>query len=87
MKILSFGALNYDYTYEVDHFLAPKETLAARSMQRQHGGAGHAACHKSGRNRHAAQRCSCIHPGDQRTEMKNRNPSIGICRRNTNGTD
>lgn len=35
MKILSFGSLNYDYTYEVDHFLAPKETLAARSMQRK----------------------------------------------------
>ena len=34
MKILSFGSLNYDYTYEVEHFLAPKETLAARSMQR-----------------------------------------------------
>ena len=26
MKILSFGSLNYDYTYEVEHFLAPKET-------------------------------------------------------------
>ena len=33
MKILSFGSLNYDYTYEVEHFLAPKETLAAKSMQ------------------------------------------------------
>ena len=31
MKILSFGSLNYDYTYEVEHFLAPKETLAAKS--------------------------------------------------------
>ena len=30
MKILSFGSLNYDYTYEVEHFLAPKETLAAK---------------------------------------------------------
>ena len=32
MKILSFGSLNYDYTYEVERFLAPKETLAAKSM-------------------------------------------------------
>ena len=40
MKILSFDSLNYDYTYEVDHFLAPKETLAARSMQRGFGGKG-----------------------------------------------
>lgn len=40
MKILSFGSLNYDYTYEVNHFLAPKETLAARSMQRGFGGKG-----------------------------------------------
>ena len=38
MKILSFGSLNYDYTYEVEHFLAPKETLAAESMQRGFGG-------------------------------------------------
>lgn len=34
MKILSLGSLNYDYAYEVEHFLAPKETLAAKSMQR-----------------------------------------------------
>ena len=40
MKILSFGSLNYDYTYEVEHFLAPKETLAAKSMQRGFGGKG-----------------------------------------------
>ena len=40
MKILSFGSLNYDYTYEVDHFLAPKETLAAQSMMRGFGGKG-----------------------------------------------
>lgn len=40
MKILSFGSLNYDYTYEVDHFHAPKETLAAKSMRRGFGGKG-----------------------------------------------
>ena len=40
MKILSFGSLNCDYTYEVEHFLAPKETLAAKSMQRGFGGKG-----------------------------------------------
>lgn len=40
MKILSFGSLNYDYTYEVDHFHAPKETLAAKSMHRGFGGKG-----------------------------------------------
>lgn len=40
MKILSFGSLNYDYNYEVDHFHAPKETLAAKSMHRGFGGKG-----------------------------------------------
>lgn len=40
MKILCFGSLNYDYTYGVDHFPAPKETLAARSLQRGFGGKG-----------------------------------------------
>lgn len=40
MKILSFGSLNYDYNYEVDHFHAPKETLAAKSMHRDFGGKG-----------------------------------------------
>lgn len=34
MKILSFGSLNYDYTYEINHFHEPKETLAAKSMRR-----------------------------------------------------
>ena len=86
MKILSFDSLNCDYTYEVDHFLVPKETLAARSMQRGFDGAGHAVCHKSGRNRRAAQRCGCIHPGNQRTEMKNQNPSIGNCGGKNNET-
>lgn len=27
MKILSFGSLNYDYTYEVEHFSRPKRPL------------------------------------------------------------
>ena len=40
MKILSFGSLNYDYTYEVDHFHEQKETLAAKSMHRGFGGKG-----------------------------------------------
>lgn len=40
MKILSFGSLNYDYTYTVDHFPTPKETLAAQALTRGFGGKG-----------------------------------------------
>ncbi len=34
MRILNFGSLNLDYVYQVPHFLAPGETMAALSQQR-----------------------------------------------------
>ena len=123
MKILSFGSLNYDYTYEVEHFLAPKETLAAKSMQRGFGGKGanqsiafaraglsvyHAGRvdadgqpfvdylkqngihtdYQSSRNCRAAQRCSGIHPGNQRVEMNDTEGHVDIlvCMAGTGGT-
>ncbi len=39
-KILSFGSLNYDHVYQTDHFVQPKETLAADSYRRGFGGKG-----------------------------------------------
>ena len=40
MKILCFGSLNLDYVYQVDHILAPGETLTAKSFQIFDGGKG-----------------------------------------------
>lgn len=40
MKVLSFGSLNYDHVYQTDHFVQPKETLAADSYHRGFGGKG-----------------------------------------------
>ena len=40
MKALCFGSLNIDYTYLVDHFVQPGETLAADSLQVFSGGKG-----------------------------------------------
>lgn len=40
MRILCFGSLNIDYVYEVPHFAAGGETLAAASLQRFSGGKG-----------------------------------------------
>lgn len=40
MKILSFGSLNYDHVYEVDHFTEPKETQSSLSYIRNFGGKG-----------------------------------------------
>lgn len=40
MNILNFGSLNLDYVYEVAHFPAPGETLAALSQQVVPGGKG-----------------------------------------------
>ena len=40
MKILNFGSLNLDYVYQVPHFLAPGETLAASSVAVHPGGKG-----------------------------------------------
>ncbi len=40
MKILNFGSLNLDYTYEVDHFVKPGETLSAKARSLNCGGKG-----------------------------------------------
>lgn len=40
MKVLNFGSLNYDYVYEVDHFVRPKETISSKSYTRNFGGKG-----------------------------------------------
>lgn len=40
MKILNFGSLNIDYTYQVDHFVRPGETEASKSRMTACGGKG-----------------------------------------------
>lgn len=40
MRILCFGSLNIDYTYQVDHFVAKGETLASTSLRQFAGGKG-----------------------------------------------
>ena len=40
MKILNFGSMNLDYVYEVDTFILPKETKAARALSIHCGGKG-----------------------------------------------
>ncbi|MBQ9327220.1 MAG: ribokinase [Solobacterium sp.] len=40
MKILNFGSLNLDYTYQVDHFVRPGETEASFSRTLACGGKG-----------------------------------------------
>lgn len=40
MKVLSFGSLNIDYTYRVDHFVQKGETLSSQSLQVFSGGKG-----------------------------------------------
>ncbi len=40
MKVLSFGSLNYDHVYQVDHFVKPKETMSSMSYARGFGGKG-----------------------------------------------
>lgn len=40
MNILSFGSLNLDYVYQVDHFVGPGETLSAVSQTVNPGGKG-----------------------------------------------
>ncbi|MGP1349101.1 MAG: ribokinase [Stomatobaculum sp.] len=40
MKVLCFGSLNIDYTYQVEHFVKKGETLSSRSMQVYSGGKG-----------------------------------------------
>lgn len=40
MKVLSFGSLNFDYVYEMDHFVQPKETISSLRYSRHFGGKG-----------------------------------------------
>lgn len=40
MRVLCFGSLNIDYTYQVDHFVQKGETLSSTAMQVFSGGKG-----------------------------------------------
>ena len=40
MKVLNFGSLNYDYVYEMEHFVLPKETISSIGYGRNFGGKG-----------------------------------------------
>lgn len=40
MKVLNFGSLNYDYVYEMEHFVEPKETISSIGYSRNFGGKG-----------------------------------------------
>ena len=40
VRILSFGSMNLDYVYQVDHFVGPGETLSATSQTVNPGGKG-----------------------------------------------
>lgn len=40
MQILNFGSLNIDHVYEVDHFVAPGETLSSTAYRINAGGKG-----------------------------------------------
>ena len=40
MKILNFGSLNYDYTYQVSHMVCSGETLASTQLKTHCGGKG-----------------------------------------------
>lgn len=40
MRVLNYGSLNYDYTYQVDHMVQPGETLSSSEMQTHCGGKG-----------------------------------------------
>jgi len=40
MKVLCFGSLNIDYTYQVDHFVKKGETLSSKSLSVFSGGKG-----------------------------------------------
>jgi len=40
MKVLNFGSLNYDYVYQVEHFVKPKETMSSIGYGRNFGGKG-----------------------------------------------
>ena len=40
MRILTFGSLNYDYVYSVDHIVQPGETISSERMETFCGGKG-----------------------------------------------
>lgn len=40
MKVLVFGALNIDYTYNVDHFVGKGETISSSGLSVFSGGKG-----------------------------------------------
>lgn len=40
MKVINFGSLNIDHVYNVDHIVAPGETIAAQNLQHMPGGKG-----------------------------------------------
>ena len=40
MKLLNYGSLNFDYVYEINHFVQPGETLRASSLEKYPGGKG-----------------------------------------------
>ena len=40
MKILNYGSLNIDYTYDVEHFVRDGETISADRMEIFSGGKG-----------------------------------------------
>lgn len=40
MKVLNFGSLNYDYVYEMEHFVEAKETISSIGYDRHFGGKG-----------------------------------------------
>lgn len=40
MKVLNFGSLNIDYTYKVDEFAKPGETISSNDFYRNFGGKG-----------------------------------------------
>ncbi len=40
MKVLNYGSLNYDYVYQMDHIVMPKETQACSEMATHFGGKG-----------------------------------------------
>ena len=40
MKILNFGSLNIDYTYQVEHIVRPGETISSQGLEIYPGGKG-----------------------------------------------
>ncbi len=49
MRVLNFGSLNPDHVYQVEHFVAPGETLSAGSQTVNCGGNRESRGHHRGR--------------------------------------